>query len=124
MVMVDVGGKPHPAIVVRLVPGEERLVVLCGTGTQRFELAGIPVQSHSAAGKALRLTKDTYFYATNLRSVRLGHVEVREGYCPPSLFLQVRYLVEGALMVLSAAEQEKDLSEDARPRPVQTPGQT
>ncbi|MGE6757039.1 hypothetical protein ACQKGO_03410 [Corallococcus interemptor] len=122
--MVDVGGKPHPGIVVRLVPGEQRVVVLCGTGTKRYELAGIEVQSISAAGKALRLSKDTFFYATNLRSVRLGHAEVKEGSCPPSLFLQVRYLVEGALKVLTSAEQEKDLSEDARPLPVKAPGQT
>ncbi|NOK08885.1 hypothetical protein HNS30_07555 [Corallococcus exercitus] len=121
--MVDVGGKPHPAIVVRIVPGEQRMVVLCGTGTKRYEFAGIDVQSISAAGKALRLSKDTFFYATNLRSVRLGHAKGTEGYCPPSLFLQVRHLVEGALTVLSAAEQEKDLSEDARPRPAPTAGQ-
>ncbi|MBZ4330770.1 hypothetical protein NR800_30770 [Corallococcus interemptor] len=122
--MVDVGGKPHPAIVVQIFPDEERVVVLCGTGTKRYELAGIEVQSSSAAGKALRLSKDTFFYATNLRSVRLGHAEVKEGSCPPSLFLQVRYLVEGALRILTSAEKEKDLSEDARPRPAATSEQT
>ncbi|MBN9680868.1 MULTISPECIES: hypothetical protein [unclassified Corallococcus] len=121
MVMVEVGGKSRPAIVVRRFPEEQRVVVLYGTGTKRVELAGIEVPSNSAAGKALRLTKDTFFYATSLRSVRLGHVTATAGLCPPELFLQVRYLVEGALAILSSSAQEKDLSEDARPRPVQAP---
>jgi hypothetical protein len=112
---VDIGGTPHPAIVVRLVPDEGRAIVLCGTGTKRAEYAVIEVPSKSAAGKALGLTKDTFFYANQLRTVRLGHLRVHTGLCPPALFLQVRLLVEGALSLLTPAEQTKDLAEDARP---------
>ncbi|WP_157759102.1 hypothetical protein [Cystobacter fuscus] len=120
LVWVDVGGAPHPAIVVRLEPGEDRAVVLCGTGTRRAEYAVIEVPSRSAAGKALALTKDTFFYATQLRSVRLGHLRASSGRCPPDLFLQVRLLVEGALSILTPAEQSKGLAEDAIPRAAQT----
>jgi len=112
---VDIGGTPHPAIVVRLVPDQGRAIVLCGTGTKRAEYAVIEVPSKSAAGKALGLTKDTFFYATQLRNVRLGHLKVHNGHCPPALFLQVRLLVEGALSILTPADQTKDLAEDALP---------
>lgn len=112
---VDVGGAPHPAIVVRLVPGENRAIVLCGTGTRRPEYAVIEVPGKSAAGKALGLTKDTFFYATQLRSVRLSHLRADTGHCPPGLFLQVRLLVEGALSILTPAQQTQDLAEDAIP---------
>ncbi len=115
MAWVELGGSPHPAIVVRLVPGEDRAIVLCGTGTRRAEYAVIEVPVRSVAGRALGLTKDTFFYATQLRSVRLGHLKVHTGRCPPELFLQVRLLVEGALSVLTPAEQLKDLAADALP---------
>jgi hypothetical protein len=120
VVWVEIGGAPHPAIVVRLVSGENRAIVLCGTGTKRAEYAVIEVQSRSAAGKALELAKDTFFYATQLRSVRLSHLRARSGRCPPALFLQVRLLVEGALSILTSAQQIQDLAEDAIPRTGQT----
>ncbi len=115
---VEINGKPRPAIVVRLFQKEGRAVVLCGTGTQRSELVVLAVPQTTAAGKALRLTKDTYFYADQLRSVRLSHLQPEEGYCPPALFLQVRLLVEGALSVLASGELTKDLAEGAAPEPV------
>lgn len=113
---VNIGGAPHPAIVVRLFREEDRAVVLCGTGTKRTEYAVIEVPTHSAAGKALKLTKDTFFYAAQVRNVRLGYLRADSGLCPPELFLQVRYLVEGALSVLTPAMQIQGLEEDAIPR--------
>ena len=118
VVSVEINGKPRPAIVVRIFQKEERAVVLCGTGTQRSELVVLAVPQMTAAGKALRLTKDTYFYADQLRSVRLSHLQPGEGHCPPALFLQVRLLVEGALSVLAPGELTKDLATGAAPEPV------
>ncbi|KFA92908.1 hypothetical protein [Archangium violaceum] len=109
--------------MVRLISDQGRAIVLCGTGTKRAEYAVIEVPGKSAAGKALGLDKDTFFYATQLRSVRLDHLRVRHGHCPPALFLQVRILVEGALSILTPTEQTKDLAEDALPLPsAQVPG--
>lgn len=118
VVSVEINGKPRPAIVVRLFQEEGRAVVLCGTGTERSELAVIQVPYMTAAGRALRLTKDTYFYADQLRNVRLSHLQPQEGLCTPELFLQVRLLAEGALLVLTAGQQTKDLAEGAAPEPL------
>lgn len=125
VVSVEINGKPRPAILVRLVEGEGRAVVLCGTGTYRSEFAVIEVPQVSAAGKSLRLEKDTYFYADQLKNVRLSHLKARDGHCPPDLFLQVRLLVEGALLALTHQQLTKDLAEGAVPEPiVASSGQT
>ncbi|MFP2925624.1 hypothetical protein ACLESO_10470 [Pyxidicoccus sp. 3LG] len=107
--------------MVRVFEKEDRAVVLCGTGTRRSELVVIEVPRASAAGKALRLDKDTYFYANQLRNVRLSHLRPLGGSCPPGLFLQVRVLVEGALPLLTQ-ELTKDLAEGAAPQPLPPDG--
>ncbi|MBZ4420502.1 hypothetical protein [Myxococcus sp. RHSTA-1-4] len=63
----------------------------------------------------MRLTKDTYFYADQLKNVKLSHLQPVEGLCPPGLFLQVRLLAEGALAVLTAEALTRDLAEGAAP---------
>jgi hypothetical protein len=114
---VEVNGKERPAIVVRIFRDEARALVLCGTGTRRTELVTLEVPEKSAASRALRLTKTTWFYANALRSVKLSHLRASEGQCPPELFLQVRLLVEGALAALPTGELTKDLASDAVPAP-------
>ncbi|MFL5356520.1 hypothetical protein [Archangium sp.] len=113
--LVEINGKERPAIIVRIFKDEERALVVCGTGTPRTEYVAIEVRENSAAGKALRLDKPTWFYATALRSVKLSHLKAIEGICLPELFLQVRLLVEGALAALPSGELTKDLSSDAVP---------
>ncbi|WP_426744359.1 hypothetical protein VZQ01_22265 [Myxococcus faecalis] len=120
--LVEINGKPRPAILVQFAKNEGRATVLCGTGTHRPELAVIEVPHQSAAGKALRLEKDTYFYADNVRSVRISHLQAREGLCPPSLFLQVRILVDGAMSNQSHQQLIKDLAEGAAADPIASSG--
>jgi hypothetical protein len=97
LVFVDDGGKPHPAIVVRILRDSGRAIVLCGTGTERHELVVIQVPATTRSAKALNLTKTTYFYADSLKDVALSHLRPEAGKCPPDLFLQVRLLSEGAI---------------------------
>ncbi|MCY1000182.1 hypothetical protein OWM54_23875 [Myxococcus sp. MISCRS1] len=120
--LVEINGKPRPAILVQFALNEGRATVLCGTGTRRTELAVIEVPYQSAAGKALRLEKDTYFYADQVRSVRTSHLQACEGHCSPSLFLQVRILVDGAMSALSHQQLTKDLAEGAAPDPIVSAG--
>lgn len=97
LVFVDDGGKPHPAIVVRIFKESGRAIVLCGTGTERHELVVIQVPATARSAKALNLTKTTFFYGDSLKDVALSHLRPEAGKCPPDLFLQVRLLSEGAI---------------------------
>lgn len=110
---VEVSGKERPAIVIRIFKAEGRALVVCGTGTSRSELAVVAVPETSAAGRALRLTKATYFYGDALKSVKLDYLKPTAGLCPPELFFQVRLLVEGALLTLAPGALLKDLPDEA-----------
>jgi len=121
VVSVDLNQKPHPAVVVRIFKDEGRALIIYGTGTARDELVAIRVPDRSASARALRLTKTTYFYGDALRSVKLSHLTVQQGRCPPELFLQIRTLVEGALATRASGEFLKDLAPDAIPIPAVLP---
>ena len=112
---IEINGKERPAIIVSIFKEEERALVICGTGTGRTELVSIEVPENSAAGRALKLTKPTWFYANGLKSVKLSHLRALEGICLPELFFQVRVLVAGALATLRSSELTKDLHPDAVP---------
>jgi len=113
--LVEINGKERPAVIVRIFKEEERALVVCGTGTRRTELLVVEVPESSAAGRALKLTKPTYFYANALRSVKLSYLRPSEGHCPPELFLQIRALAEGALGVLPVSVLIEDLAQGAAP---------
>lgn len=117
LAVVEINGKTRPAVVFRIFKDEERALIIYGTGTERDEFAVIKVTDRSATGRALGLTKTTYFYGDALRSVKLSHLKASTGYCPPALFLQMRSLIDGALAVRTGSELAKDLATDAVPTP-------
>ncbi|MBN8609124.1 MAG: hypothetical protein J0L92_00965 [Deltaproteobacteria bacterium] len=79
----------HPGVVVRVI-SDGRGIVAQGTGTERDE-RHVRVDPASPDGRALRLSKPTFFYTKPLvvrpESFRATVV------CPPDLFIALRRLV-------------------------------
>jgi hypothetical protein len=82
----------RPGVVVRVRP-DGRAFVLFGTGTARTELAHVLVRPRTAAGSALRLEKDTYFYTRNSRVAAEDQLERLGVQVPPELLASLRRLI-------------------------------
>jgi hypothetical protein len=82
----------RPGVIVRVRP-DGRAFVLFGTGTARTELAHVLVRPRTAGGTALRLDKDTYFYARNSRVCGEDQVERLGVQVPPGLLTDLRRLI-------------------------------
>lgn len=95
-----IGGANHPAVVV--YAEVDRFTVIYGTGTVRPITPLTVVEPHTRYGKALRLTKVTHFYGTNVRVVTVGVLSSRFLKCPPGLFTELRTLTDAMLMTLGA----------------------
>ncbi len=93
LVLLPLAGKDRPAIVIRVV--DDYATLIYGTGTHRPHVESIGVEPSSRGGKALRLTKATYFYATNVRVAKTSNLKRTALRCPPELFLKLRELIEG-----------------------------
>ena len=80
--------KGRPGVVVDTLP-DGQVVVLWGTGTLRPHLSHVAVAPREPAGRALGLTKPTYFYGSNVwkglpESKRLHE---QPGTCPRYLLI-------------------------------------
>jgi len=82
----------RPGVVVRVRP-DGRAFVLFGTGTARLDLAHVLVRPRTAAGTALRLDKDTYFYTRNSRVCAEDQMERLGVGVPPGLLMDLRRLI-------------------------------
>lgn len=109
----------------------ERVTIIYGTTKKRSEYALIEVPHQSAAGKQLGLTDTTYFYGDALRSVPPHLLTPKAGYCLPQLWLQLRFLVDGAMQAMTEAQKRADLPPErpiipAPPKlpPADVPGST
>ena len=80
----------HPAVVLRVSIG--RAMILHGTGTERSETC-VSVDPSSRDGKALGLTKRTFFYKSGILIVSDDKRFRATVPCPPDLFLALRKLV-------------------------------
>jgi hypothetical protein len=87
----------HPAVVIE-VYADGRLLIVCGTGTDRaWDTTKIRVDYREPAGKKWGLGKQTYFYASKVAIVNTAAVTRRMGQrCPPSLFHKFEALVRSA----------------------------
>lgn len=110
LAMVEIGGKVRPAIVVQM--HSERVTIIYGTTRKRAEYALVEVPHHSAAGKQLDLHDTTYFYGDALRSVPPHLLTPKPGFCLPQLWLQLRFLVDGAMRAMTEAQKIADLPQD------------
>ena len=84
----------RPGVVVELLPSGQAKVAW-GTGTLRPHLRHVAVVPHEAAGRALGLTKPTYFYQ---QSVWTGAPDAERlhgqlGTCPRYLLVALRALL-------------------------------
>lgn len=92
LVLLPLEGKDRPAVVLASVD-EERVRVIHGTGTAR-DMPRVEVRPETREGKALRLYKPTYFYASNVRIARGAGLMRLERRCPPELFGRLRALAD------------------------------
>jgi hypothetical protein len=104
-----VGGSNHPAVVVD-VDGEQ-YVLIYGTGTNRPDILRVAVDPQTRNGKALRLSKPTYFYKTNVRVAKMAALRSRYGRCPPGLFVELRELVDKAFSEMTPADKAQAVTE-------------
>lgn len=88
------GQKWRPGYVLRV--GEQSVIVICGTGTPR-DLPHVFIDDRSRIGRAMRLTKPTYFYRSNVVVKASADVRPRLGAarCPLPVFSQLHALVFG-----------------------------
>jgi hypothetical protein len=91
-----IAGK-HPAVVISLDTDPQNALVIYGTSKRRNEEDCLRVASSSKYGKALRLTKDTYFYASNTRLASYSCFKPCGPKCPPGLFQDLKDLAAKAL---------------------------
>lgn len=82
----------------------ERVAVIAGTGTRRPELEHVEVLASSSGGRGLRLTKDTYFYKTNLLIVQSSELRRGQGVCGRAVFDALDDLVRQELLTASEGE--------------------
>jgi|SRR5580700_12297638 hypothetical protein len=78
-----------------IVDGRRLVLVAWGTGTLRTHLRSELVRPREPAGRALGLTKPTYFYGHNYWVGVETEVDVQPGTCPGSLLAELRALVGG-----------------------------
>ena len=96
IVRVDTGTKKgRPGVVVGFEQRTGRAIVLWGTGTLRPHLSHVAVVPREPAGRALGVTKPTYFYGSNEwkgppESERLAE---QPGICPSYLLVALHALV-------------------------------
>jgi hypothetical protein len=86
-------GRVGVVLRVFIVDGRRLVLVAWGTGTLRAHLPGELVRPRESAGRALGLTKPTYFYGHNYWVGIEANVDVQRGTCPGSLLEKVRALV-------------------------------
>ena len=82
---------PHPAVVLRI--DTQIAVVAMGTGTGR-DIERVSVAAGSREAKALGLSKDTFFYRSNVLVVPVDQIRPGHGRCPPGLFVALLALME------------------------------
>lgn len=82
--------EPRPAVVVDKVENG-RWLIAAGTGTPRDEKR-VAVLPASREGKALQLTKPTYFYVRNVLVAERKDMGQARGRCPPELLFKLREL--------------------------------
>jgi hypothetical protein len=83
---------PHPGVVLR-VDDAFAVVVAMGTGTDRAKRR-VCVRAGTRPALALGLSKDTYFYRSNIRVVPIEKVRPASGRCPPNVFIELLELDE------------------------------
>ena len=93
VVWIDLGGKYRLAVVLHVEA--DIATVIAVTGTERNWIPHVRVARKSPAGRALRLTKPTYFYADNVIQWPLSRpVQFAQGRrCVPELFDALNRLV-------------------------------
>src|ERR1700693_5417746 len=104
VVIVNAGRKARPGVVIRISGG--RALVIFGTGTPR-DLPRKAVETASIDGKALRLTKTTYFYRSNIVFIDVSSLAATGARCPPELFLALRRLAEEGALAAGGAVVER-----------------
>lgn len=105
-----VGGGPHPGVVIRVDSPTRRALVLYGTGTSR-ELEHRLVRPEGREGKALGLSKPTYFHITNLRLARYELLRLEAKRCPPGLFVELNALALKGLPLMTESQLLQGLPE-------------
>lgn len=106
-----VGGTPHPAVVIRVDSDVERALVIYGTGTAGRSFEHRIVEPERREGKALKLTKPTYFYVTSLRLAKFDLLTTTGCRCPPGLFIDLNELANKGLKDLTSAQLLQGLPE-------------
>lgn len=97
VVIVFWGGKHRPAIWVE--HDGDRALVLAGTGTHFPDIPHVGVLQRSREGFALKLDKDTFFYARNAVTVEQSTLSLspQGGRCPPHLIIELARLLQAHL---------------------------
>lgn len=95
-VLVELGGKRRPALVLD-ISDDGLLVVAVGyTGSHFEEHAHICVEHFRRDGRTLGLSKTTYFYRRNTRTYDINDVSpTRKRLCPPRLWERIYDLCLG-----------------------------
>ncbi len=83
---------PHPGVVLR-VEGGVAVVVAMGTGSERA-LPRVRVEARTREAIALGLSKDTYFYRSNIFVVPVEKVRPARGRCPPNVYIELIALAD------------------------------
>ena len=92
LVLAHAGAKTRATCVVLRIREDGNLVLIYGTGTDRRR-PSVRVEPHTRAGKAMRLTKPT-FYPENLTVVGPTSIQIlSDRRCPPDVFARLKALV-------------------------------
>lgn len=104
----NLGGEPHPAIVIRVSGDGKLALVLSGTGTGPRDIPHEVVDPVLRANKALKLTKKTYFYQNAIHVRSVGALICRDTpplRCPLGLWEKLQTLaLAGARACFSAQD--------------------
>lgn len=93
VVLALAGTKTRATCIVLRIRPDGNVVLIYGTGTDRA-LRRVAIEPHTRAGKALRLTKPTFFYPANVLAMRPTSVELlSDRRCPPDVFARLKELV-------------------------------
>jgi hypothetical protein len=84
---------PHPGVVLRIDDAFAVVLVAMGTGTARAQRR-VCVRAGTRPAFALGLSKDTYFYRSNIQVVPVEKVRPASGRCPPNVFAELLELAE------------------------------
>jgi hypothetical protein len=93
-IIPNLGGEPHPAVVIRVSSDGGHALVLSGTGTGPRDLPYELVDPSRRLSKPLRLTKPTYFYqsAVHVRPVDDLKPDEPAARCPLPLWEKLQVL--------------------------------